>query len=125
MKLGDVRNDGKYIDLWSVNHFLSGIVYSGWMFEWGFSLWFVFISYFVLAVLWELYELYAGIFEHLGNKVMDVVTGVIGFFLIFLTHIFDYKNLLIVTAIYIILELYCYIDYQLRGKHQPSSNILH
>src|SRR3989344_4125735 len=82
MRLRDIRNDGKYLDLWSVNHFLSGIVYTGWMIEWDFNIWFIFVTYFILAVAWELYEFYADVFEELGNKVMDVVTGVIGFFII-------------------------------------------
>ena len=125
MKFYDIRNDGKYLDLWSLNHFLSGIVYAGWMFEWGFSLWFVFISYFIFAVVWELYELYADIFEHLGNKTMDIVTGVVGFFLLYSTDIFNIKNLWVITIVYIILELYCYIDYQLRGKYQCSSDFVH
>ncbi len=123
MKFHDIRNDGKYLDLWSLNHFLSGIVYAGWVFQLGFSLWFVFVSYFILAVAWELYEFYADVFEHLGNKAMDVITGVMGFLLLSFTNIFDFRNLVVITVIYIILELYCYIDYKLRGKYQRSFSI--
>ena len=83
------------------------------------------MSYFILAVAWELYEYFADVFEHLGNKSMDIVTGVIGFFLVYSTSMINKKILLLATAIYVILELYCYIDYQLRGKYQRSSNIVH
>jgi len=76
----DIWKESKYLDLWSVNHFLSGVVFTGWMLEAGLDIWIVFIIYASLAVGWEIYETIKKLHEHIGNKIMDVVTGIAGFF---------------------------------------------
>jgi hypothetical protein len=114
----DIREEGKYLDLWSVNHFLSGVVFASWILRFTFNIWFIFGIYFILAVLWEVYEFYGGIFEHFGNKVMDVVTGVVGFLIIYgaLVQGKPVNNLFAIffTLLYVFLEVYCFVDYKRR-----------
>ena len=120
----NIWNEGKYLDLWSLNHFLSGIVFAGWMFFFGLSIEKIFIVYFIIAVGWELYELLekTRAQEYLGNKIMDVVTGIAGFFAVILYLQFEERiNLYLlwsVTLAYVIMVI-------LERIHNRGSNIIH
>ncbi|HEY4489917.1 MAG TPA: hypothetical protein VJC12_01525 [Candidatus Paceibacterota bacterium] len=114
----DIWEEGKYLDLWSVNHVLSGVLYTGWILKLGFGYQFIFITYFVLAVGWEFYEKYVGVKEHLENQIMDVVTGVAGFFMVYIPDIYwnqiSYSALIVLSIIFIFLEIHGYITYKKR-----------
>ncbi|MFA6585430.1 MAG: hypothetical protein WCS97_03230 [Candidatus Paceibacterota bacterium] len=79
----DMWREGKWLDLWSVVHFLSGISI-------GFV--FYFLSFGILAstllvllslIAYELWEMVVQIEEAPTNRFMDVVVGMIGFVFIF------------------------------------------
>jgi len=116
MNFLEVLKKGKYVNLWSVNHFLSGIVFAGWVFKLEFSPWLVFLIYFILAVGWEVCEVYIGEFEIFGNKIMDVVTGVLGFWIVYYFMILQKPMsdpfIILCTLLFLILELYFFFDYK-------------
>jgi hypothetical protein len=117
----DAIKGGKYINLWTVNHFLSGVVVVGWVLKLGFNVWLAFLVYFILAIAWEIVEFYLGEFEVLGNKIMDVMSGLIGFWLVYYFIIMQ-RSLSIYfviscTVVYLILEILCLIDYRKRHSN--------
>ncbi|MES3005207.1 MAG: hypothetical protein V4690_03835 [Patescibacteria group bacterium] len=134
MSLLNTLKEGKYVNLWSVNHFLSGVVFAGWIFKIWSNLWLVFLMYFILALAWEVYEVYIGEFELFGNKIMDVVTGVLGFWMVYYFMILQgsisYSFVISSTILYIVLEIYLFVDYKRRRggytkDHQARSGIIH
>lgn len=115
--------EGKYVDLWSMPHILSGVIMGG-VFNWlGFNFWLNLTVSAVLMISWEFFELYAlDVHEHLSNKIMDVVTGLLGFFMMCslinkytLTPLIPY--LVFFSAVYIFLNVWGYLAYEKRtGK---------
>ena len=110
----------KYVDLWTIPHLLAGVVLVG-LFEWfGLDFWLNFVLSFLLIVGWEFFELiFLGIHEHITNKVIDVVSGLVGFFLMYgliikysITSIFPY--LMVIISLFIILNIWGYIAYEKR-----------
>jgi len=76
----DLWKEGKYVDLWTIPHVIFGGI-SMFIFSYlGLNLLLNFLISVFIMVFWEFFELYfLGVKEHLPNKVMDVVTGIIGF----------------------------------------------
>lgn len=75
----DIWREGKYIDLWSVPHVLSGmglgfapLIFAGPPV----LLW---LAALALLVAWEVFEASVGIVEQRTNSVVDVIIGMIGF----------------------------------------------
>ncbi len=118
MKKFNLWGEGKYLDFWSINHFLSGVVLTGWGVFFGFSLKISFVVYVALAIGWEIFEIFKGIHEYFGNKVMDVVTGIIGSLLICVFYLTDnpisFLALICLTIVYILIEVWGYVSYKMR-----------
>lgn len=79
----DIWREGKWLDLWSVVHFLSGMTT-------GFILYFIHLGPVVASVgaffaftAYELWEARVGIEEAPTNRVMDVVVGMASFLPVF------------------------------------------
>ena len=113
--------EGKYVDLWTIPHILSGVIMAGSFYWLGFSFWPNIISSIILMIGWEFFELhFLGIHEHLSNKVMDVVTGIIGFFAMY-GFIIKYSinklttPLSIIIIIFIFLNFWGYLAYEKRS----------
>jgi len=99
----------RYFDIWSLNHFLSGFVLSGFFIFIGLSLWVAFVLSFVIMLSWEIYERTNNFLkEPLGNQVLDVITGLAGFFIMYYLVIsgkFENSTLFITTFVsFLILE---------------------
>lgn len=75
----DAWREGDYFDLWSVPHFLSGMVVAFSLFFLGFEARSAFIIAFLLLVVYELFESVAKIDETKWNRVLDVVVGMVSF----------------------------------------------
>lgn len=75
----DVWREGKWLDLWSVVHVLSGMSFGFGMhlFPWEPSASVVIVL--VLLIAYEMFEVIAEIEETPTNRFMDVVTGMVGF----------------------------------------------
>ena len=68
------------MDLWSINHILSGVIAGGVLFAIGVSFNVALVISLVLFIGWEVAEASMGIFEHKLNMTMDVVFDLLGFF---------------------------------------------
>lgn len=77
-KINQYWKEGRYADLWSINHFLSGLVFGGILFVTGVSFLTTFIIGLILFVGWEVIEILIGIKEHTPNMVADVLFDLAG-----------------------------------------------
>lgn len=71
----DAWREGKYLDLWSVPHLLSGIVVGLALSLFGFSVRDAVIIAFLLLVMYEMWEVMVQITETRWNRTLDVVVG--------------------------------------------------
>lgn len=79
-----IWQEGKYIDFWSIPHVLIGSLLA-WLFMfWNWNFYTNLLVSFSIILGWEFFELYAlDVHEHFPNKVFDVITGVIGFYVMY------------------------------------------
>jgi len=75
----DIWREGKWLDLWSVIHFLSGITIGFFPRYLGLKGFSAYAIVFLLLVLYEMFEALAKIEETPQNRVMDVVVGIASF----------------------------------------------
>jgi hypothetical protein len=80
MNINQYWREHRYVDLWSINHILSGVVLGALLWPLGVSFGVSLIIAVVLFVGWEVVEILIGIKEHMPNMVMDVVCDLAGFF---------------------------------------------
>ena len=113
----NIWQENKYIDLWSLNHFLFGASLAG-------VAWYFKIS-FILAILisvamfmaWEFIEYYTKVGESQINQISDIVIASIGFFVFYFIQ--TPLLLLIVITIFLILETWGYL-YKFIEKQRES-----
>jgi hypothetical protein len=126
----DIWKEGKYIDLWTIPHVLSGVVFAGFLDYFGFNFLGNFLIYSFFNIGWEFFELYAfNVHEHIPNKIMDVVTGWIGFFVMYLLIIKIDIALIIpylyaLTALFIILNALGFYAYLKRKKNLNEKDVI-
>jgi hypothetical protein len=79
-KIEEYWKEGKYFDLWSVNHVLTGVMLGGVLF--GFGVPFAITLWISLAlfIAWEIFEITSDVKEHILNLLMDVVFDLVGLF---------------------------------------------
>ena len=75
----DIWREGKYLDLWSVPHFLSGMAVGFALFFLEYSANAAFVIAFLLLVAYEMFEVIAKIEETRWNRILDVVVGMASF----------------------------------------------
>lgn len=75
----DIWREGKYLDLWSVPHFLSGIAVAFSLSMLDFAATAAFVIAFLLLVGYEMFEVIANIEETRWNRTLDVVVGMASF----------------------------------------------
>jgi len=75
----DIWREGKYLDLWSVPHFLSGVALALAMHFFGFAALPTYIIGFLLLVAYEMFEALVKIEETRMNRILDVVVGMVSF----------------------------------------------
>jgi len=71
--------EGKYLDLWSIIHFLSGAIIAGLCVFIGLSFITGLVITLGLVVIWEIFELIKSIKEALVNRFIDIIIGVASF----------------------------------------------
>jgi hypothetical protein len=79
-----VWDNKKYLDLWSVNHTLAGLVIAGPLYYFSVRFSISFIIALILIIAWEVFEYVQEIKEAWQNSATDIITGIIGF--LFLWH---------------------------------------
>jgi hypothetical protein len=116
-----IFKNGKYLDLWSVNHTLAGVVIAGPLYYFSISLSYSLFIALVLIVGWEVYEIIFKIYETWQNRSTDIITGVLGFFFVW----YLYPNFsinqqmsiyLISLFVFIVLEIWGYFAYRARTR---------
>ncbi|MEK7187175.1 MAG: hypothetical protein AAB690_01290 [Patescibacteria group bacterium] len=119
-KQQDVWKHGKYIDLWSVVHFLSGALLASFFFYLGLDLFWS--STFTLVILlgWEFFESVLGILETTSNVVVDIIIGLVGFLLFARFHYFeswafDWRNFISLLLLTLALSGWGFVDFLKRG----------
>jgi hypothetical protein len=75
----DAWREGKYLDLWSVPHFLTGMVVAFALYFFGFETVSAFVIAFLLLVGYEMFEALVKIEETRWNRALDVVIGMLSF----------------------------------------------
>jgi hypothetical protein len=120
----DIWAEGKYIDTWTINHLLSGFIAAGWLAIWGSPLWLILLLSSILFWGWEISERILDI-EEIPNQVMDLVADYTGFVIFLLTasllQSYLLVSVIIVSILFLFLEISGYLAYQKRSKH---SNLL-
>ena len=111
-------SEGVYVDLWSLNHFLFGVIMASFFIWIGYNfLPSLFISV-ALMIAWEIFEVWhESIFEHAPNMIIDVVVGLLGFLIIhYLLTVYSHNlkapTVLIVSLLlFILLEIVGYYNF--------------
>lgn len=70
---------GRGLDLWSIPHFLFGILMAFLPSLTGVSVFKALAFTFVLAVLWELYEKFVSVRETVQNSLLDILLPIVAF----------------------------------------------
>ena len=73
------KKEGKYVDLWSAVHVLSGIAIGFYPRYFHFGIFAAFVVVFLLLVMYEMFEVIVKIEEFPTNRVTDVLFGLLGF----------------------------------------------
>jgi len=115
--------DGKYLDTWSIVHTLSGFLLASIFYWLGFDfLWALALS--LLSILaWEICEMFVGIIEPSPNVAIDIIVGLVGFFIgallyFYLNITFNlvvFWTILVVTGL---LALWGFINFLKKGYHR-------
>jgi len=103
----DIWREGKWLDLWSVVHLLSGVstAFALSFFQFGAAP--ALIIGFLLLVLYEMWEAVAEIEETPQNRFMDVVVGMLSFVpvLLYLTPALSASNTILVFGLVLTLNI--------------------
>lgn len=120
--------EGEFIDLWTVVHFLTGILlgFTPFIFDFPIPLIWIFTAVLVLLVLWEVFEYIRKIKETAGNRVVDILIAVVGFALTMsvypiLEPEFAHIIGIIILVIYLTLNLSGWLAYKVRVKKSRRS----
>jgi multidrug transporter EmrE-like cation transporter len=102
---------GQVVDLWSVPHFLFGILMAFFPILIGFSIWASLVLTLLFAMLWEIYEKFIDIKETIPNSLIDILLPVLAFILTSLTiqkiELQKEDALVVATAIFVV---YCFTN---------------
>ena len=69
----------EYVDMWSIVHLTTGMCFGFCIFFYDSPFKESFVVFIVLTIVWEIIEYYDQAKETLGNQIMDVVSGALGF----------------------------------------------
>ncbi|HMP67122.1 MAG TPA: hypothetical protein PKA60_00025 [Candidatus Paceibacterota bacterium] len=108
MKFYDVKLwKRKYIDLWTIPHFLIGVIFAFVAIIENFSVFNSFYLLVALAVLWELFEVKYNLTEPFTNRIVDVFASITGFyFAVVLIDYFDPQGDLFRNILYFLMIIY-------------------
>lgn len=120
----DIWKEGKYFDLWHVNHFLAGLLLANLTLFLKIELWIGFTFSLTLMLAWEVFEIVKKIEETKFNRCFDVIFSVASFFLV----IYLNQNYLLTTGLnilfyfslilWLILESWGYWAYKIRSRKE-------
>ncbi len=116
-RMKNIWQENKYIDLWSLNHFLSGASLAGvaWYFKISFIL--AIIISVAIFIAWEFIEYYTKVGESQINQISDIIIAIIGFCVFYFIQ--TPLLLLMVITVFLILETWGYL-YKFVEKQRES-----
>lgn len=74
----DIWRHGRYVDLWSLVHFLSGVLLALGFYGLGFGFMAALMFSLILLIAWEVFEWAIRIIEPTPNVLIDIVIGALG-----------------------------------------------
>ena len=120
-----IWTERKYLDFWSLNHILAGCMLASIFIFFNISFLTSIIISFLILLAWEFFEFFAGIHETMENKILDVIIGLLGFFITYYlmnNNIFNNLTLfLIIFFPFLILETWGWLAYE--KLHQNNEKI--
>ena len=75
----DIWQEGKYLDIWSIVHILTGVLIGGFIIILGVNFWIGLGLTTFLLILYEVGEVVGGVKETFANIVVDVIIGIFGY----------------------------------------------
>ncbi|MCH7850217.1 MAG: hypothetical protein IH845_01090 [Nanoarchaeota archaeon] len=109
----NIWKEGKYIDLWSINHILGGMVLAGIFIFFNLSLTWALILGFLITISYEIYEMLTDHFETPANKILDILTSLLGVYLMYMLkdlNLLDFNAIFAsVFFIFLILEVWGFL----------------
>lgn len=113
---------GKAFDLWSIPHFLFGILTAFIPPLTGVSLLIALTITLLFALFWELYENFIGVKERIQNSLLDIILPIVAFTLtsyLFLLYSFTYEELVVfasaVGLVYLFTNISGWLAYRRRN----------
>lgn len=111
--------EGEFIDPWSIPHFLFGVIFAGIFYYLGVHFWIAVIISFCLMVSWEFYEKGRGFKEKIPNKILGVILGLTGFFIMTFLMInlktpYNLGLFILTLGILLILEMWGFRAYKIK-----------
>lgn len=116
----DIWRHGRYVDLWSLVHFLSGVLLALGFYGLGFALTIAVTFSAILLIAWEVFEWAIRIIEPTPNVLVDVLIGFLGLGIgvwwhYFLGNAFSPLAFTILLVATLGLSLWGFIDFHFRG----------
>ncbi len=78
-KRTDLWQEGEYLDLWSVPHFLSGVLLACFLYLLHLPFLFAATLAMIILIAYEIFEIKVGIYETVWNRRLDVIVGMTSF----------------------------------------------
>ncbi|MCR4275962.1 MAG: hypothetical protein NUV90_01085, partial [Candidatus Parcubacteria bacterium] len=102
---------GRAFDLWSIPHFLFGILMAFIPSLTDISLLTTFALTIILAMLWEIYEKFVGIKETIQNSLLDIILPIVAFTLTsYLLSIYSFRSDELLVAAIAVFILYLFTN---------------
>lgn len=117
-------NEGKYVDLWSLIHFLFGIlfVFAADFFEITFVVALIVLT--VVAALWEVIEFVSGkAGEYFSNRVADIIFSDLGFIFMYFILLLNTVSKEVYTIGFVIFVA-IFIALNINGWRNYKNNLL-
>ena len=116
----DIWRHGRFFDLWSLVHFLSGVLLALGFYGLGFSLGATIAFSLALLIAWEVFEWAIRIIEPTPNVLIDVLIGLGGLaagigWHYFLAQPFNPSLFIMLLVAALGLSLWGFIDFHFRG----------
>ena len=116
----DIWDEGKYIDMWTVNHTLSGFILAGWLGVFGVSTPVSIVISSILFIGWEVFE-YLYKIEETPNQVVDIIANYVGLIIYYRVSpsLESHLPSILATAsvLFLFLEIVGYVAYLKRSHH--------
>jgi|SRR3989338_10420591 len=115
-----VWKERNYFDLWHINHLLAGILLAGLVIFFDFGFLIGIISSLIIMVSWEIFEILKKVKESNFNRAMDIILGVVGFFILYFIqdrYILSFFTISFIVWTFMELWGYSALYIQYKGKN--------